>query len=41
MRCRSDGSARPTTSRSAYLAALENPYMTGDVVTVDGGLRLL
>ena len=25
----------------AYLAALENPYMTGEVVTVDGGLRLL
>ena len=25
----------------AYLAALANPYMTGDVITVDGGLSLL
>ena len=26
---------------SAYLATLSNPYMTGEVTTVDGGLRLL
>ena len=25
----------------AYLATLANPYMTGEVVTVDGGLRLI